>query len=391
MLELVFLGLILEVLSGGNGAPLLKWPLNFGIGLVLVLSLLIVHFGFKSRPIVKWLSSIPAAISAICFFALVVLLLGFIPQDIPDANHYLSVLGLTHMKRSWLMMVSGLYLLFSLGLVSLRRVTPISRRNMGFLLNHVGLWITIAAGYFGAGDLMRLNLTVIEGHAGMNQAVDPRTQASYTLPFSVQLLDFNIDYYQPKLTILDGRTGDLILEKGKPLPFIELGLQAGLLGWEMNVEEYLPEAFQVGEQYIAGDSTGNAPAAYIRAVHTVSGEEKAGWISSGSFRVNQGYMQLDHHHYLGMIPPEPERFLSEILIEGGAGEALPLTLEVNKPYKHKGWKLYQLSYDDRMGKWSRVSVLEAVRDPWLPVVYAGVFLMLAGALYLFWIGQEIKE
>ncbi|KPL25985.1 MAG: hypothetical protein AMS23_03830, partial [Bacteroides sp. SM1_62] len=65
--------------------------------------------------------------------------------------------------------------------------------------------------------------------------------------------------------------------------------------------------------------------------------------------------------------------------------------EVNKPFKYRGWKLYQLSYDERMGKWSRVSVIEAVRDPWLPVVYTGIFLLLAGALYLFWIGQDIKE
>ena len=76
---------------------------------------------------------------------------------------------------------------------------------------------------------------------------------------------------------------------------------------------------------------------------------------------------------------------------GSDGEELPLTLEVNKPYKYQGWKLYQLSYDDTMGKWSNLSVIEAVRDPWLPLVYTGILLLLAGAAYLFWIGREIKE
>jgi hypothetical protein len=92
-----------------------------------------------------------------------------------------------------------------------------------------------------------------------------------------------------------------------------------------------------------------------------------------------------------MTFPEPEKYSSEIVIEDGEGDPLSVILEVNKPYKYKGWKLYQLSYDERMGKWSRVSVIEAVRDPWLPVVYFGIFLLLGGALYLFWIGQDIKE
>ena len=101
-------------------------------------------------------------------------------------------------------------------------------------------------------------------------------------------------------------------------------------------------------------------------------------------------MPLDNHYFLAMTIPEPEKFSSDIVIMDGVEES-PLTLEVNKPYKHRGWKLYQLSYDERMGKWSQVSVIEAVRDPWLPIVYFGIFLLLAGAMYLFWIGQDIKE
>ena len=53
--------------------------------------------------------------------------------------------------------------------------------------------------------------------------------------------------------------------------------------------------------------------------------------------------------------------------------------------------IYQQSYDETMGKWSKLSVINAVRDPWLPVVYFGIFLLIAGAVYLFWIGREIKD
>jgi hypothetical protein len=390
VLELIFLGLIFEVLTGGRGAPLLKWPVNLAVGAGLLVLLFIIFYSLRSRPLVKWLSSVPAAISAISFFALVVLLLGFIHQDDASASRYIKLLGLTHMKNSWLMMISGLYFLTTLGFVALRRATPFSRKNLGFLLNHAGLWITIAAGYLGAGDLMRLNLTLLEEHGGTSQAMNKRTQEAYMLPFSVKLEDFNIEYYNAKLAIYDGRTGKAIFEEGKTMPFIEKGLKTTLLDWDIEVLEYEPEAFRVGDQYVHGDSMGNAPAAYVIAVDPESGQEAAGWISSGSFRVMHQHMQLDNYHFLAMTMPEPEKFSSDIVIEDGE-EDLALTLEVNKPFKYRGWKLYQLSYDERMGKWSMVSVIEAVRDPWLPIVYFGIFLLLAGALYLFWKGQDIKE
>ena len=390
VLELIFLGLIFEVLSGGKGAPLLKWPVNLVVGAILLSALLIIFYGFKGRPVVKWLSSVPAAISAISFFALATLLLGFIPQGENADNRYLNLLGLTHMKNSWLMMISGLYFLITLGLVALRRATPFRRKNLGFLLNHAGLWITIAAGYLGAGDLMRLNLTVMEEHPGRSQAVNLRTQESYMLPFAVKLEDFNIENYNPKLAMLDGRTGTVIAEEGKTMPFIEAGLKAPVQNWEVEVQDYLPEAFMVDDRYVPGDSIGNAPAAYVKAVNNGSGQEIEGWISSGSFRVMHTHLQLDNHYFLAMTIPEPEKYSSDIVILDGE-EQLPLTLEVNKPFKYKGWKLYQQSYDERMGRWSMISVIEAVRDPWLPIVYFGIFLLLAGALYLFWIGRDIKE
>ena len=56
---------------------------------------------------------------------------------------------------------------------------------------------------------------------------------------------------------------------------------------------------------------------------------------------------------------------------------------MNKPLSIAGWKIYQLSYDETKGKWSRMSVFELVRDPWLPIVYTGILMMIAGAIGLF--------
>lgn len=76
----------------------------------------------------------------------------------------------------------------------------------------------------------------------------------------------------------------------------------------------------------------------------------------------------------------PKRFASEIEILTRSGETLRSTIDVNKPAKVDGWKIYQHGYDTKMGSASRISILELVRDPWLPFVYVGIFLMLAGAV-----------
>ena len=57
-------------------------------------------------------------------------------------------------------------------------------------------------------------------------------------------------------------------------------------------------------------------------------------------------------------------------------------MDVNKPYEVDGWKIYQYGYDTQMGAQSQISILELVRDPWLPLVYAGIYMMLAGAVLL---------
>lgn len=78
----------------------------------------------------------------------------------------------------------------------------------------------------------------------------------------------------------------------------------------------------------------------------------------------------------------PKRFASDISVYTEDGKALSGTVEVNKPLKVNGWKIYQYGYDNALGSKSPYSVFMLVKDPWLPAVYTGIFLMLAGALCL---------
>ena len=78
----------------------------------------------------------------------------------------------------------------------------------------------------------------------------------------------------------------------------------------------------------------------------------------------------------------PKRFASDITVYTEDGKTLRGTVEVNKPMKVNGWKIYQYGYDVPTGGDSPYSVFLLVKDPWLPAVYTGIFLMLAGALCL---------
>ena len=78
----------------------------------------------------------------------------------------------------------------------------------------------------------------------------------------------------------------------------------------------------------------------------------------------------------------PKRFASEIQILTKTKKNIETVVDVNKPYEVDGWKIYQYGYDTQRGAQSQISILELVSDPWLPLVYTGIFMMLAGTVLL---------
>ena len=79
----------------------------------------------------------------------------------------------------------------------------------------------------------------------------------------------------------------------------------------------------------------------------------------------------------------PKRFASDIEIMTKTGRNFRTNVEVNRPAEVEGWKIYQYGYDTEMGSKSSISILELVRDPWLPLVYTGIYMMLGGAVCMF--------
>lgn len=99
-------------------------------------------------------------------------------------------------------------------------------------------------------------------------------------------------------------------------------------------------------------------------------------------RVHELPIAIELHDF-SMTESPMLKFSSDVTVHTKSGIAVRDTILVNKPLSVRGWKIYQYSYDEERGNASEISVFELVRDPWLPYVYCGIFMMLAGAVNVF--------
>jgi hypothetical protein len=363
------------------------WPVNIYCGIIFISLLVFINYYFKEHQVFKWLSGKYASVSIISTFSLLVLLIGFIPQNSGYVNSIAGRLGLNNLTSSWPFFITLIYFLFVLGLVILRKSIPLKRKNTGFLLNHTGLWIIVFSAGLGNADLKRLIMETKVDNT-VRYAFD-RNNKIYEMPLAVKLIKFDIEAYNPKIAVVDKLTGKIEGMNSKDIATIEKDKQIRFPGFNVKINEFYKDSYWFENSYKPVNNSGAAPSALISVVNTSSGDTTEGWVSSGSFKQRAQSLMLDERHLLIMLPPEPKRYSSEVQIYTKNGLSKRATIEVNKPYKIMGWNLYQLGYNEQMGKWSDTSIIELVKDPWLPAVYTGVFMLIAGAAFMFWQGKRI--
>lgn len=385
---LLAIGFALQVATQGSDLQAPPFPVNAALMLGMVTLTTLLHLAYRTHPFVKWLRSVPASIAAIAALLLLVVIMGTIPQA-----HMTGVqpdlLGFNHMMTSWPFALVNLFFLLTLAMTTLNRLIPFQWKNWGFVANHLGLWIAVVAGTLGAGDLQRLSMTLTEGGAEW-RATDGQGRV-HELPIAIRLKDFRMEEFLPKLAFVDNQTGK-VLDKGlHSMEMIRPGQPYEYNGYRIEVTEYLPEAGRVSDAlYAHVNEEGAAPAARVQVKHLQTGRTIEGWLSCGSFRYPFEALKVDEAYSLLMTRPEPKKYASDVEFFTPEGKVADATVEVNKPQELEGYKIYQLSYDDRFGRWSKTSVLELVRDPWLPVVYFGILLMTIGALQIMWVGSREK-
>ena len=132
---------------------------------------------------------------------------------------------------------------------------------------------------------------------------------------------------------------------------------------------------------------GNADMQRVKMITTVGESEWRALDNNGAIKEMPLAIELKKFIMETYDDGSPKRFASEIQILTKTGKNIETIVDVNKPYEVDGWKIYQYGYDTQMGAQSQISILELVSDPWLPLVYTGIYMMLAGAVCLFVFGK----
>ena len=274
---LILAGLMLELSVGPVNWDAFRWPVN-GIVLAGFLTIIAIIFLLRKRVYgFQFIGTYKAAIPTLVHAVVLTIVMGLTRQTVDGV-------WLNNMLSFWPFVLIYVYIAVILGQIILRRLLHFQwKRDIPFLLNHLGLFLAMTTATLGSADMQRLKMITVKGEPEWRALTSQ--QQIVELPIAIELKDFIMETYD------DG---------------------------------------------------------------------------------------------------SPRRFASDIQILTQTGKNIQTTVEVNKPVEVDGWKIYQYGYDTQMGAMSQTSILELVSDPWLPLVYTGIYMMLAGAVCMFLFGGRKK-
>ncbi len=390
---IILIGFILQLTVGSFNFYLLQSPVNLILGGVIILFL--ISFSFVRRSLFyQWFSGVPLSVTIIGALLILSLIMGLTPQVAKIHSHetdILTQLGFRQITTSWSFVLIYFLTLLSLGALIMRRLMSFRKQDYAFYFNHIGLWVLLFAAGLGAADIKRYVMHVQEGE--VEWRVYSENKDVLHLPIAIQLNDFDMEEYPPKLTIINRETGEAQPEGNPDFFQIDEKRPSGFLnGWDIKLEKYIHQAIRNSDStYQEVPMPGSSPAVEVSAKNKQTGETLRGWVCGGNMAQLYMTLPLDSQYCVVMTQPEPKRFLSDIKVfmeDGGEAETI---LEVNKPLRIGNWTIYQYGYDNQAGRMSTYSSMELVYDPWLYPVYAGIILLSLGSVCLLWSGNRKKK
>ena len=220
-------GILLQVFAGPFPWARLAFPVN-AVLLALFLLLLVLLYAFRRKVrFFAWMMRLDAAVPALCYVLGLTIVLGLVRQREEGGG----IPWLSQMLDFWPFVLSYIWLMTLLGLVTLKQVLFFSWRSIPLQLNHLGLFLALACGALGAPDMQDLFMTVTEGT--LATTAEDADGAVHTSGISVELHDFIMELYplQPgarmqmpkrfasEITLFDreGKVCDAVIEVNKPL------------------------------------------------------------------------------------------------------------------------------------------------------------------------------
>ena len=274
---LIALGVVLQLAVGPVAWSAFAWPVNGVVMLAFVAIIALIYALRKRVYALQFLGTNYAAIPAMALAVVLTIVMGLTIQSAEGT-------WFNNMLSFWPFVLVYMLIALILGQVIIGRALHFKwKRDIPFMLNHLGLFLAMTTATLGNADVQRLRMITTEGLSEWRAVAD--NGMVKTMPMSIELKKFMMETYD------DG---------------------------------------------------------------------------------------------------SPKRFASAIKIVEKSGREMEATIDVNKPIVVDGWKIYQYGYDTSMGAESKISILELVSDPWLPLVYAGIFMMLGGAVCMFVFGKKRK-
>ena len=343
-------GFALQFVIGPLDFGILVFPVNFILGLVLLLSI-----PLKKPEALKKFGSGKVSVILLAIITVMAIYMGLVPGN--------------DVKHSWPFAFVYLMCMVNLSLAIGKRVRKFRlKKDYGFILNHVGLLLFLLAAGPGSADMQRWFMTVTEGktewRGERSGTVDP-----VELPVAVTLLDFKMDEYPPKITLVDKKNGESQPVKRPHFLEVKEGNSGIISGWRVTVDSFAYKPMM-------------APVAVLTAVRESDKKEIRGKVSCGNYFQPFSILDTDERFCFAMTYPEPEKFSSHVEVFTKSGKEKKGVIEVNHPMTIGSWKIYQYSYDNVKGRDSETSVFELVHDPWLSTAYIGIVMIMIGSVTL---------
>lgn len=213
-------GIVLQIAVGHIPQGAFVFPQNIIWGSAFLLAIVVSYLllGRYNKQVQLFFSGTVATLSSIGGLLAVLLIMGFTKQ-IPAAMgaglmHPLHRIGFSHILSTWYFLLMYLYLLYVLGFVTIHRIrhSRLILRDIAFAMNHIGLFLAMFFGLLSAADMQRYRLQAYtDSEYPEWQGIDETTGKLTELPLAIELLQFEMQEYPPKLMIINNTSG-------KPIP-----------------------------------------------------------------------------------------------------------------------------------------------------------------------------
>ncbi|MBO5632116.1 MAG: hypothetical protein J5965_23905, partial [Aeriscardovia sp.] len=189
---------------------LLSWPANIIILAVFVVGAILLYALRSKAYALRFLATMHCAVPALVLTSALTIIMG-LTRQVPDGQPAADWLGITRMLSFWPFVLLYVYVAVILSQVTLMQLLHFKWRKLPSVVSHLGLLITLLTATLGSADMQRLTMTVNKETPEW-RAVDSSTGAMKELNVAIQLKDFAIDEYPPKLMFYDEVSGVLLPE-----------------------------------------------------------------------------------------------------------------------------------------------------------------------------------